>query len=640
MTAPIAIENVRPEINCGRYPAKTIEGQDFYVSAEIFKSGHDLVYAVLKYRKKGKRRWNIIPMDSNPNDIFTAKFKTDGIGFYEYTIEAWKDSYGSLLKDIQSWYNAGENVEEDLKVIMEIIRYSYNNSRGDDKKFLRSSINEFKKLNVDKKIEMLKDQNFSAIVKKYQKKPEKTGYCKNLGLISDPVYGGYASWYELFPRSLGNDGRSGTLRDLINHLGYVKSMNFNVIYLTPIHPIGITNRRGKNGSRTASPGDPGSPWAIGNSSGGHYSINPELGTMDDFEELVKSAEKLGIKIAMDIAFQCSPDHPYVHDHPEWFYHRLDGSIRYAENPPKKYYDIYPLNFEIKNKKALWNEMRNIIIYWINHGIRIFRIDNPHTKPLDFWEWLLNEIKSRYPDVVFLAEAFTKENLMFELSKRGFTMSYTYFTWRVTPEEIISYFSELNSEPLNYFFRPMLFTNTPDILGKDLWKGRNEFIIRAVLASTLSPLWGIYSGFELCENDHLGDTEEYLNSEKYEIKHRDFDSPGNIKDIISKLNIIREENPALKTHGNIYFCETTNNSILAYARYSQDFKNIVLVILNMDTDNVQSGYVRVPLGTLKINNYIYDAVDVLNNNKYKWNGEYNYVRLIPGKRQAHIMVIKC
>ena len=640
MNYPIAIENVEPEIDCGRFPAKTVAGSKFYVSAEIFKSGHDLVYAVLKYRKHGKRLWNVIPMEYSGNDMFKSFFITESPGFYEYTVEAWKDSYGSLLNDIMAWQSSGEDITEDFNTLMEIIEYAYSKADKNNKKYIKEHIERLKNPNIDDKLNLLNESNFSSMVKKYQKRVEKSTYCRNLSLVSDLYYGAYSSWYELFPRSQGYNGNPGTLKDVISRLDYIKSMHFNVIYLTPVHPIGITARRGKNGSKSALPGDPGSPWAIGNDSGGYYTINPELGNMDDFMELVSAVRSSGMDIAMDIAFQCSPDHPYVKEHPEWFYHRRDGSIRYAENPPKKYYDIYPLNFEIKNKKPLWNEMKNIFLYWISKGVKIFRVDNPHTKPLDFWEWVIMEVKKQHPHTVFLAEAFTKENLMFELSKRGFTMSYTYFTWKTTPADIMNYFKEILSEPVSYFFRPMLFTNTPDILGKDLWKGRNEFIIRAVLASTLSPLWGIYSGFELCENRPMGDSEEYFDSEKYEIKHRDFDSPGNIKDIISRLNSIRERSPALKEHGKLVFCETTNSNILAYIRMTYDSNEKVLVIINMDTENTQSGHVRLPFDILGIGSGSpFEVDDMLDGCNYQWNGEYNYVKLIPGTRQAHIMVIK-
>ncbi|AAT42653.1 alpha-1,4-glucan--maltose-1-phosphate maltosyltransferase [Picrophilus oshimae] len=626
---PVAIENVTPEIECGRFPAKIVVNSKFTVTAEVFRAGHDLVYPVLMYRKL-KKRWRSVAMKGTGNDLYEASFTPDEPGIYEYKISAWKDSYGTLIRNINAWLGSNEDVEQDLIEAINLIKDAYKRSSGNDKKIIKRYLDDLINSDLNKKVMILNDNNFSSIIKKYQKKIDKTDY-RTLRLIADPEYGGYGSWYELFPRSIGN------FNDIIKHLNYVKSMNFNVLYLTPIHPIGITNRRGKNGSRISDKNDPGSPWAIGNDSGGHYSINSDLGSLEDFKNLLRSAREKNIMIAMDIALQCSPDHPYVRDHPEWFYHRPDGSIRYAENPPKKYYDIYPLNFETKNKMALWNEMKNIFLYWISNGVKIFRVDNPHTKPLDFWEWLINDIKRDHPDVVFLSEAFTRENLMFELSKRGFTMSYTYFTWKLTKGEITEYFKKLYSYPYNFFFRPMLFTNTPDILGRDLSMGRNEFIIRSVLASTLSSLWGIYSGFELCENDRLDDTEEYLNSEKYEIKRRNFNSDNNIKDIIARLNSIRDEMPALRS-GKIKFCETDNDKIIAYARYNNE--NKILVVLNLDTMNVQSGFIRVPLNDFSMDlNSIYDVHDVLNNNHYKWSGEYNYVRLIPGKRQAHIMVIK-
>ncbi len=633
MKDPIAIENVKPEIDCGRFKAKSIKNSEFNVEAKIFKAGHDVIRARLKYRKiKGK--WNYINMENNNNDTFTASFIPSDTGVYEYTVDAWKDMYNTTLKNIESWLSAGEDVSEDINTALKIINNIYGKSNESEKRFISDFLEKINNLNVSSKIDLLRDNYIEKIIYKYQEKNEYTEYYKVLKVISDPDYAQFASWYELFPRSYGN------FNNLVNHLDYIKSLNFDIVYLTPIHPIGTTNRRGKNGNKVSSKNDPGSPWAMGNSSGGHYSINPDLGNIDDFKNLIREIRNRNMDIAIDMAFQCSPDHPYVTEHPEWFYHRTDGSIRYAENPPKKYYDIYPLNFDIDDKNDLWNEMKNIIEYWINNGIKIFRIDNPHTKPFDFWEWLINSIKVKYPDVIFLAEAFTRENVMYELSKRGFSMSYTYFTWKNNYDDIINYFKELYSYPLLRFFRPMLFTNTPDILTRDLWNGRPAFIIKSILASTLSPLWGIYSGFELCENNSLNGTEEYSNSEKYEIKHRDFNAPGNIEGIIANLNRIRRDNESLQTLGNLCFCESNNKNIIAYVRYSNDKKNKLIIVINLDSLNVQVATIKVPLYILGMpSDSTYKVNDILNGNDYVWNGEYNYVRLIPDKRQAHIMVIE-
>ncbi|WP_393971590.1 DUF3416 domain-containing protein [Oxyplasma meridianum] len=638
----IAIENVWPQLECGKFSAKAVVGDKFTVKADIFTHGTDLISANLKFRPQGSAVWESIPMQLEDNDRWSGRFEIPTTGFYEYTIEAWVDKFATQSRNIASWIMGGESIDADLKVAISMLKDIATRCGSKDSAFIRKKIAAIGRSDPADVPHLLNDPGLLSIVRQYGEKKDLTTFSPVMRVSVDRVKAGFSSWYEIFPRSQGNKpGVSGTFRDCEKKLDYISSMGFDVLYLTPIHPIGITERRGKNGARKAMPGDPGSPWAIGNSFGGHDAINPDLGTMDDFIHLINVAKKKGLEIAMDLAFQCSPDHPYVKDHPEWFYHRPDGTIRYAENPPKKYYDIYPLNFDSPEKENLWKELKRVILFWIEKGVKIFRVDNPHTKPLDFWKWILNEVKKDHDDVIFLAEAFTRPKLMYELSKIGFSMSYTYFTWRNYDFEIREYFSELSSPELKSHFRPMIFTNTPDILPPILQKaGRPAFMFRSVLAATLSPLWGIYSGFEICENQAVPGTEEYLNSEKYEIRNRNFDEPGNIRELITKLNAIRRSEKALQSIGNVQFHQSDNPNIIFYTRQSNDGKEALMVAVNLNPDQVHSATVRVPLSLVGADeSKPYKVRDLLTGDLYVWNGEYNYVRLIPGERPAHILKVE-
>lgn len=638
----IAIENVWPQLECGKFSAKAVVGDKFTVKADIFTHGTDLISANLKFRPQGSAVWESIPMQLEDNDRWSGRFEIPTTGFYEYTIEAWVDKFATQSRNIASWIMGGESIDADLKVAISMLKDIATRCGSKDSAFIRKKIAAIGRSDPADVPHLLNDPGLLSIVRQYGEKKDLTTFSPVMRVSVDRVKAGFSSWYEIFPRSQGNKpGVSGTFRDCEKKLDYISLMGFDVLYLTPIHPIGITERRGKNGARKAMPGDPGSPWAIGNSFGGHDAINPDLGTMDDFIHLINVAKKKGLEIAMDLAFQCSPDHPYVKDHPEWFYHRPDGTIRYAENPPKKYYDIYPLNFDSPEKENLWKELKRVILFWIEKGVKIFRVDNPHTKPLDFWKWILNEVKKDHDDVIFLAEAFTRPKLMYELSKIGFSMSYTYFTWRNYDFEIREYFSELSSPELKSHFRPMIFTNTPDILPPILQKaGRPAFMFRSVLAATLSPLWGIYSGFEICENQAVPGTEEYLNSEKYEIRNRNFDEPGNIRELITKLNAIRRSEKALQSIGNVQFHQSDNPNIIFYTRQSNDGKEALMVAVNLNPDQVHSATVRVPLSLVGADeSKPYKVRDLLTGDLYVWNGEYNYVRLIPGERPAHILKVE-
>ncbi len=451
----------------------------------------------------------------------------------------------------------------------------------------------------------------------------------------------FATWYEMWPRSQGKiEGKSATFKDMGARLPEIKKMGFDTLYLAPIYPIGHTNKKGPNNSLIAGPNDPGSPFSIGNEFGGHKAVNPELGTLSDFNKFVKKANQIEIEVVLDIALTCSPDHPYVKDHPEWFFYNDDGSIKYAENPPKKYQDIYPFNFYPENKEEMWNEMKSIFLFWIEQGVKTFRVDNPHTKPVEFWEWLIKEIQAEYPETIFLAEAFTEPTMMKFLAKIGFTQSYTYFTWRNTKEELTEYLTELTQSEMKYYFRGNLFTNTPDILMLILQKGgKPAFKLRIVLASTLSSIYGIYNGFELCENKVIPGTEEYMNSEKYQYKVWDWDRPGNIKDYITKLNRIRRENSALHYYRNLKFYDSSDENVIFYGKTSYDKKNSVFVAVNLDPFNTHKSILRLPINQFRISeNEEYDIEELLTGKGFKWKGSENEVELNPNDEPAMIFKI--
>ncbi|GAN31607.1 alpha-amylase family glycosyl hydrolase [Candidatus Brocadia sinica] len=477
----------------------------------------------------------------------------------------------------------------------------------------------------------------------YRDRKFASNYGKELSVIVDRKKAIFSTWYERFPRSCSPEpGKHGTFKDCEAILPEIAKMGFDVFYLPPIHPIGRTNRKGKNNSPVSGQNDVGSPWAIGSQEGGHKSIHPHLGTLEDFERLINKTRDYDIEIALDLAFQCSPDHPYVAEHPEWFKWRPDGSVQYAENPPKKYEDALPFNFETEQWRQLWEELKSVVVFWVERGVRIFRVDNPHTKPFSFWEWLINEVKSKYPDVLFLSEAFTRPKVMYYLAKLGFTQSYTYFTWRNTKREFIEYITELVQTNVREYFRPNFWPNTPDILPEHLqYGGRPAFMIRLILAATLSSSYGIFGpDFELCVSEALPGKEEYLNSEKYEVKHCDWDRPGNLKDFIARVNRVRKENPALQTTGNVQFYEADNGYLVVYGKTTEDFSNILLVVVNLDPYHSQSGWIRIPINKFGIDaDQPYLVHDLLSDGKYIWHGENNYVEFKPHNLPAHIFKVR-
>ncbi len=632
----VVIENVEPEIDCGRYPARRRVGDTVIVGADIFSHGTDILSADVLYRRKGRGAWKRAPMMQGDNDRWSGHFTVDSNGMFQFTIEAWPDRYSTWLDRLNRWHSAGEDISADVRTGAMMLRAMSANAGNGGQSLLDAAV-KLEKLTGRDAVLFAGSPSVLPLAKSYQER-NVTRLEQELEIYVDRAIAGFASWYEFFPRSQGSmQGTSGTFANSERRLADIPAMGFDVIYLPPVHPIGRTGRRGRDGGDSPGPGDPGSPWAIGNEDGGHKSIHSELGTMEDFRHLILKAKSMNIEVALDIAFQCSPDHPYVKEHPEWFYHRPDGSIRYAENPPKKYYDIYPLDFENENWKGLWEELRSIFDFWIDAGIKIFRVDNPHTKPFAFWKWVMAELRKDHPDVVFLSEAFTRPKVMYELSKIGFSQSYTYFTWKNFNYEIEQYFDEISRPEISNFFRPMLFTNTPDILPFVLQTGgRNAFIMRALLAATLSPLWGIYSGYELCENEALPGREEYRNSEKYEIRIRDWDKPGNIKKYITRLNTIRRENAALQEFGNIRFHPVGNPNLICYTRKSVSGNNAVLVVANVNPFETHEALLRVPLSEMGISSTeSYRMRDLLTDEVHTWHGDTSQVRLVPGEGSAHV-----
>jgi len=640
----IVIENVKPEIDGGVYPIKRVTGEKVRVTADILADGHDSITARVLYKWSGDREWKEAPMYFIENDSWSGEFTVDKTGCYMYTIEGWVDHFRTWQRDTKKKADAGLKIEVEILIGLQYIKEASERAKGKDQGRLEGfSASLQKEEDALKAVSLALGEELSELMERYPDKRFATRYEKELSVVVDRQKALFSTWYECFPRSVpGKSGRHGTFQDCERILPELARMGFDVLYLPPIHPIGRTNRKGKNNSPAAAQDDVGSPWAIGSEEGGHTAIHPELGTFEDFVRLIDKAKEHKIEIAMDIAFQCSPDHPYVKEHPSWFRWRPDGTIQYAENPPKKYEDIFPINFETEDWKVLWKELKGVVLFWIEKGVRILRVDNPHTKSFPFWEWVIKEIKRDYPETIFLSEAFTRPKVMYRLAKIGFTQSYTYFTWRNTMKEFIDYLSELTRTDVREYFRPNFWPNTPDILAEHLqYGGRPVFMIRLILAATLSSNYGIYGPpYELCVSEALPGKEEYLDSEKYEIRDWDWDKPGNLKDFISRVNRVRRENPALQTIWNLKFYETENDRLLFYGKATEDLSNIILVVLNLDPYHTQSGWVHVPVGELQIDpQQPYLVHDLLGDDKYIWHGERNYVELDPHIIPARIFRLR-
>jgi starch synthase (maltosyl-transferring) len=637
----VVIEGVEPEIDAGRFPIKRIVGDSVVVEADIFADGHDHVAARLLFRFDEIPTWSAVPMQALGNDRWRGEFPVARVGEYFYTIAGWINHFDTWRSDLEKRIAAGQDIRIDLLQGAQLVEEAAVRAGRDDADALRrwaGVLRATEDLPVAQTAAL--DSELAATMALYLDPAMESRYERELRVTVDREEAQYSAWYELFPRSTATEpGQHGTFKDCEARLDYVARMGFDVLYLPPVHPIGLSFRKGKNNATTAEPGDAGSPWAIGAKEGGHTAIHAELGTLEDFRHLVQAAADKGIELALDIAFQCSPDHPWVKEHPAWFKHRADGTIQYAENPPKKYQDIYPLDFESSDWQGLWDALRDVFVFWMEQGVRIFRVDNPHTKAFPFWEWLIAELKRRYPDALFLAEAFTRPRVMQRLAKLGFSQSYTYFTWRNTKQELTEYFTELTESRVREFMRPNLWPNTPDILHETLQiGGRPAFLSRVVLAATLGPNYGIYGpAYELGENKPLRPgSEEYLNSEKYEIRHWDLDAPHSIAGTIASINRARHENPALHANDNLLFHPTDNPYLIAYSKSTRDGSNTVLTVVNLDAFHTQAGWVNLDLDRLKLRgDESFQVFDQLTGIRYLWQGARNYVELRPDRIPAHL-----
>lgn len=638
------IENLQPVVDGGRYPTKRIVGEDLVVEADIFKDGHDVVAAALKWRVLAERRWRETPMAYIDNDRWRGVCTLYDVAIYEYTVEAWTDTFRGWQLEFTAKFGAGiselrSEALEGAALLEAASRRA--RDRTDSARLLELS-RRMCKAGTAEINKIAQSRELEVLMATYADRDNATHYAPAPRVIVDRPAAQIGAWYEFFPRSAqGRGDRGSTFRDCLPRVDDAKAMGFDVIYFPPIHPIGHTNRKGRNNSITCEPGDPGVPWAIGSEAGGHKAVEPSLGTLADFDWLQEQVRKRGMEIALDFAINCSPDHPYVKEHPDWFYKRPDGTIKYAENPPKKYEDIYPLNFRCDDWRELWAEMKSIVLFWARRGVRIFRVDNPHTKPVAFWEYLVSGVRAKYPDVVFLSEAFTRPKMMKALAKAGFNQSYSYFTWRNSKRELIEYFTELTQTEMSEYFRANLWPNTPDILPFVLQDGgRPAFMIRVLLAATLSTLYGIYSGYELCENEALSGREEYLDSEKYQWKERDWNAPGNIKDWIAQLNKIRKENRALQSYDNLRFYHADNDAILFYGKMTPARDNIILIVVNLDPHRKQNSYIDVPIDQFgHMESDVYQVHDLLSDARYTWRGRQNYVELDPEIQPAHVFRVR-
>ena len=687
----ITIECVTPELDAGRFPVKRIVGDEVWVGADVFKEGHDQLGAHVIFMGPGDREWSVAPMLFDfDTDRWHGMFRVDRIGRWTFSVEAWTDVFGTWRSDLKKKVDAGQTGEIELLEGARLLRAA---SRGAKLSAARAALLNTAKVleshntvDLERRVQRALDDEVHELMAAHARRRDLTRHVRGLQIIVERERARFAAWYEMFPRSAVNSrperservpasagagfGKHGTFCDAEQQLPRLAELGFDVVYLPPIHPIGFTFRKGKNNSLDPEPDDVGSPWAIGNADGGHTAVEPQLGTLADFDHFVRTATELGLEVALDYALQCSPDHPWVKEHPDWFHIRPDGTIKYAENPPKKYQDIYPLNLWCDDRTGLWNACRDIVLFWVEHGVKTFRVDNPHTKPFAFWEWMIQDVQRQHPDVIFFSEAFTRPKRMKHLAKLGFTMSYTYFTWKNDWWDLRPYLEELTASPTVEYFRGNLFTNTPDILTEYLVDGgRPAFRIRLLLAATLSPLYGIYSGFELIENMPVRPgSEEYLDSEKYQIKPRDWDAPGNLNDEIRTLNRIRRAHRALHCYGNLTFHTSDNPAILFYRKAPSEpriqwtsvvghavpttiqhrlagdeevpLEENLLIAVTTDPHRAQETMVHVPVQDMGLDpEKPYVVHDLLTDVHYVWRGERNYVRLDPADAVGHVFRVE-
>ncbi|HEY8381039.1 MAG TPA: maltotransferase domain-containing protein [Microvirga sp.] len=636
----VIIEAVSPEIDNGRSPVKRVVGDVLEVEADILTDGHDKFNAAILYRAAGETEWRRAPMRFVDNDRWGGGFPLERNTRYQYTIEGWRDPFATWLNEVEKKRGAGINVRLETIEGLHIVEKAAGLADGEDAHALADLVRRLKahEAGSEAQLGLMLDETNRALIDRNAERQNVSRYEPVLEVVADRLAARFSAWYELFPRSQSAEpGVHGTFLDVIAQLPRVKDLGFDVLYFTPIHPIGRTNRKGRNNTLTPGPDDPGSVYAIGAEEGGHRDVHPELGTLEDFRTLMKAAHEHGLEIALDFAIQCSPDHPWIKEHPEWFDWRPDGTIRFAENPPKKYEDIVNVHFYGASLPSLWCELRDVVLFWVEQGVKIFRVDNPHTKPIPFWQWMIAEVNARHPDVLFLAEAFTRPKMMRKLAKAGFQQSYTYFTWRNTKSELIEYMTELAHGPMGEYYRPNFFANTPDINPYYLQtSGRAGYIVRGTLAATLSSVYGIYNGFELCEGRPVPGKEEYLDSEKYELKAWDYDRPGNIADHIRRLNQIRRENPALWDFRNISFLNAWNDQILAYVRMTKEKDNCVFVLVNLDPRNRQECTYEVPLWEFGLPDHgAIEVEDLLSGGRFTLHGKSHRIALDPAERPVVI-----
>lgn len=642
----VVIESVWPEIDAGRFAIKRVLGQSVCVGATIFTEGHDRLDAVVRFRHADDAEWQERAMVSlGPGlDRFEGSFEVERLGRYEYTVLAWVDVFGSWRTGLRKKADAGQSVASELQEGAALVAEAAGRAQGDDRAWLERAARALgATAPEEERIALALDAALAECMARHADRSNATRHPRRLGVQAERERARSGAWYEFFPRSCAPEpGRHGTFRDAEERLRYAADLGFDVVYLPPVHPIGETHRKGPDNSSVAGPGDPGSPWAIGAQEGGHKAVHPLLGSLAEFDHLVATAHELGLEVALDIAYQCSPDHPYVSKHPEWFRKRPDGSIQYAENPPKKYQDIYPLHFESERWQELWEELKSVVLFWVDHGVKIFRVDNPHTKPFAFWEWLIREVREEHPEVVFLSEAFTRPPVLNHLAKVGFSQSYHYFTWRNTRRELESYFRSLAHPEIREVVRPNLFANTPDILHAYLQTGRRSaFQVRLVLAATLGESYGIYGPpFELCVSEAVPGTEEYLGSEKYEVRHWDLDAPGNIRDTVRRVNRIRRENPALTRGEPPIFQHLDNEQLVAFVRRTPELDNVLLVVVNLDPYHRHTGWLELDLEALGLSEpHTFQVEDLLGGARYLWEGARTFVALDPDAMPAHVFRLR-
>ena len=628
----VVIDDIRPQLDCGKFFIKRVVGEAVTVSADILPDGHDVMQAEVLYRHHGERKWREVRMHSLGNDRWEAFFLVDKQGFYQYKVRGWVDYALNWQHGIEAKIKDGQDVHSELLDGVQYLRFVKSKVKGKDKEYLTSLIRAFESEGEYKNA--VAEATSRRLHRLFSDHPQRllANTSRELEVYVDRNRANFSTWYEFFPRSASaKAGRHGTFRDCERLLPRIAKMGFDTVYLPPVHPIGEANRKGKNNTTEAQEGDSGVPWAIGSRHGGHRDLHPELGTEDDFRNLIGKASALGLEVAMDLAFQAAPDHPYIKEHPEWFRTRPDGTIQYAENPPKKYQDIVNFWFESDDYKALWKELLEVTLKWVGFGVRIFRVDNPHTKPFYFWHWLISEVKKEYPDVLFLAEAFSRPRIMQQLAKQGFSQSYTYFTWRVHKHELIEYMVELTQSEMREYYRPNFWPNTPDINPYHLQgAGESMHMIRYALAATLSGNIGIYGPvYEYMVTEPFPGKEEYLDSEKYEIKHWDWEIENKLMHVIGRINEIRKRHPALQQTNNILFCGLENDQLMAFYKWDDSRQDRLLVIISLDSRQSQQGYVQLPLEQLGVGpGTRLEMHDLMTHTSYHWEAEWNYVALHP------------